>query len=103
MSTGAFGDGFQAEHWKFSGFTGTRIGIMDPTFAPGEMPSIEFPDIRALELIGYDRRVEGSEPAAMWVVVSGLLMLVGYTQWSRRKVPYRTTSQAVSSVVVISY
>ncbi len=86
MSTGAGGDGFGADHWKFSGFTGTRIGIMDPVFAPGEKASIQFADVRALELLGYDRRSVGApEPAAMWVVVSGLLMLFGYVQWSRRK------------------
>ena len=87
MSTGFSGDGFGAEHWKFSD-TGTRIGIMSPTFAPGEKPSIEFPDIRALELIGYDRSVAAPEPAAMWVVASGLLMLAGYAQWSRRRDSY---------------
>ena len=89
MSTGAGGDGFQAAHWKYSGFTGTRIGIMDPVTAPaGESSSIEFPDIRALELIGYDRSVGAPEPAGIWVVVSGLLMLFGYAQWSRRKDSY---------------
>jgi hypothetical protein len=89
MSTGVFGDGFSAEHWKYSGFTGTRIGIMDPVFAPGEKASIQFADVRALELLGYDRRTVGApEPAAIWVVVSGLLMLCGYAQWSRRKDSY---------------
>lgn len=68
MSTGAGGDGFSAEHWKFSGFTGTRIGIMDPVTSPGERPSIEFADVRALELLGYDRSVGAlgaPEPAAI--------------------------------------
>jgi hypothetical protein len=89
MSTGIFGDGFQAAHWKFSEITETRIGIMSPTFAPGEMPSIQFADVRALELLGYDRRTVGApEPAAIWVVVSGLLMLFGYAQWSHRKDSY---------------
>ena len=85
MSTGAAGDGFSADHWKYSGFTGTRLGIMDPVISPGERPSIEFADVRALELLGYDRSVGAPEPAAIWVVVSGLLMLVGYAQWSRRR------------------
>lgn len=55
MSTGGFtGDGNQASHWKADEISGTFIGIMDPTLAPGQMEEITLADIRAFGLIGYD-------------------------------------------------
>jgi hypothetical protein len=55
MSTGAMGgDGRQASHWKDDALTGTRIGMMDPTLADGEVFTITSADLRALDLIGYD-------------------------------------------------
>ncbi len=50
FSTGSnFGDGRQASHWKDS----LGIGIMDPTFAPGELGVISSNDILAFDVIGY--------------------------------------------------
>ena len=46
-----FGDGQQASHWKDN----RGIGIMDPTFAPGELGVISQTDIRAFDVIGWSR------------------------------------------------
>jgi hypothetical protein len=67
MSTGTFfGDGYQASHWKADEYTGTNIGIMDPSFGPGFVGSISQADIRAMDLIGWDVRVqEVPEPGTL--------------------------------------
>lgn len=55
FSTGDFtGDGNQAGHWKDNNLTGTLIGIMDPTFAPGSVWNISDSDLQTYNLIGYD-------------------------------------------------
>ncbi len=46
------GDGFQASHW--TGQNGTQ-GIMNPTLAPEQRVDISQVDLRALDVIGYDR------------------------------------------------
>jgi hypothetical protein len=56
FSTGeTLGDGRQASHWKDSPFNVTSIGIMDPTFAKGEYGVITQNDLRAFDVIGWDR------------------------------------------------
>ena len=56
MSTGAFnGDGRQAGHWKDNALTGVDIGLMDPNIAATEIRIVALSDVRALDLIGYDR------------------------------------------------
>jgi hypothetical protein len=45
------GDGRQASHWKDN----LGLGIMDPTFASGELGVISQNDLRALDVIGWDR------------------------------------------------
>ena len=55
MSTAAYnGDGYQASHWKADELSGTFIGLMDPSIAPGVHEEITPADIRALSLIGWD-------------------------------------------------
>ena len=52
FSTGAFnGDGRQASHWKDN----LGLGIMDPAWAPGELAKMTSLDIKALDVIGWDR------------------------------------------------
>ena len=46
-----FGDGQQASHWKDN----LGLGIMDPTFARGELGIIRENDLRAFDVIGYNR------------------------------------------------
>jgi hypothetical protein len=46
-----FGDGRQASHWK----DGLGLGIMDPTFSRGELGIIRENDLRALDVIGWNR------------------------------------------------
>jgi hypothetical protein len=61
FSTGAFnGDGRQASHWKDN----LGLGIMDPTLASGELAKITALDIKALDVIGWDR-IPGANPAAL--------------------------------------
>jgi hypothetical protein len=46
-----FGDGRQASHWKDN----LGLGIMDPTAAPGERLAIAENDLRAFDVIGWNR------------------------------------------------
>jgi hypothetical protein len=51
FSTGrTWGDGQQASHWKDD----LGLGLMDPTAAPGEHPTITALDLQLFDLIGYD-------------------------------------------------
>ena len=75
MSTGELtGDGRSASHWK----DGLGLGLLDPTFAPGEATLISAVDLRALDLIGWDvvtTNISTSAvpvPAALWLMMSGL-------------------------------
>ncbi|MEP3888988.1 MAG: NF038122 family metalloprotease [Hellea sp.] len=53
------GDGQQASHWR----DGLGLGIMDPTSAPaGQENMITELDIRAFDVIGWDRVGESAEP-----------------------------------------
>jgi hypothetical protein len=56
FSTGVnFGDGRQAGHFKDSPLNTTSIGIMDPTFGSGELAAITTNDLRAFDVIGWNR------------------------------------------------
>ena len=86
MSTGVrFGDGNQTSHWKANEQSGTYVGVMDPTAANGELLSITSNDIRAFDVMGYNRIGAGAampEPATVWLAaVGGLGMVAG----ARRK------------------
>lgn len=55
LSTGAYnGDGNQASHWRADEISGITIGIMDPSFAPGQQGMLTNSDLRVLGLIGWD-------------------------------------------------
>ena len=47
------GDGRQASHWRDDEVTGNRIGLMDPTFSPGQVIRVGSGDLRALDSIGW--------------------------------------------------
>lgn len=62
MSTGtALGDGRQASHWKANELSGTYIGVMDPTAAPGELLALTTEDVRMFGLIGWDVMLSGED------------------------------------------
>lgn len=67
-----FGDGRQASHWKDN----LGIGIMDPTFAPGELGVIVNNDVMALDVIGWDRVDAVPEPTTMVALGAGALALL---------------------------
>ena len=68
FSTGSFnGDGRQASHWKDN----LGIGIMDPTFASGELGVLTPLDIRAFDVIGWD---PVPEPGTLSLLGAGLLL-----------------------------
>lgn len=50
---GMGGDGRPAGHWKDDELTGQYIGIMDPTYTPGERGGITANDLAALDYFGY--------------------------------------------------
>ncbi len=52
-SDGSGGDGRPAGHWKDDALTGQYVGIMDPTYAPGERGGITANDLLALGYFGY--------------------------------------------------
>ncbi|KAA0252789.1 MAG: hypothetical protein EDX89_17185 [Acidobacteria bacterium] len=50
---GSGGDGQQASHWKADEKTGTYVGLMDPTIAPGERGQFTANDQAAFEALGW--------------------------------------------------
>ncbi len=65
-------DGHQASHWRDN----LVLGIMDPTFAYGELGALKALDLQALDVIGYDL-VTVPLPGAVWLFGGALLALVG--------------------------
>ena len=75
FSTGSRnGDGRQASHWKDS----LGLGIMDPTFAAGELGVVSGLDLQAFDVIGYTLI---PEPAIGLLGVIGGLMLIRRRRW----------------------
>jgi hypothetical protein len=72
FSTGIkFGDGSQASHWKDN----LGLGILDPTAAPGELATISQLDLRALDVIGWNRSDVAQVPESSGIV--GLILAFG--------------------------
>ena len=64
------GDQRQASHWKDN----RGLGIMDPTFAPGELGVVTDLDLRAFDIIGFNSTAV-PEPASIAVFASGIAVL----------------------------
>ena len=74
FSTGRLnGDGRQAGHWKDN----LGLGILDPTFAPGELGMVTPLDVRALDVIGYDLVVVPEPTAAAFILPAVMAILIG--------------------------
>lgn len=77
-----FGDGQQASHWKDNG----GIGIMDPTFASGELGVVSNLDLRGLDAIGFNLSSVTAvpEPASVGLLALGSLTL-GFMHRRKRR------------------
>jgi hypothetical protein len=53
-------DGLQPSHWRDDSIVGARIGIMDPTIAPGVHTTLTLNDLAALDLFGYTLKQFGN-------------------------------------------
>lgn len=73
-----FGDGRQASHWKDS----LGRGIMDPTFASGELGIVTGLDLRAFDVIGFNSTAV-PEPATL-AIFSGGIALIGFARRKRK-------------------
>jgi hypothetical protein len=75
LATGVnFGDGQQASHWQDD----LGLGIMDPTFAPGELGVISQNDLRAFDVIGWNRASATATPVPEPSNIIGTLMFAGF-------------------------
>ena len=76
------GDGRQASHWKDN----LGLGILDPTFAPGELGIISALDVRAFDAIGYDVVVVPEiDPAGIGSALALVLGALGMIERRRQQ------------------
>lgn len=77
------GDGRQPGNWKDDSLLGSRIGVMDPTIAPGRRNTITLNDLAALDVFGYTIRPNtNTQPAVVDLKADlngDLLMLTGFS------------------------
>lgn len=79
FSTGQLnGDGRQASHWKDN----LGLGILDPTFAYGQLGVVTPLDVRAFDVIGYDL-VGVPEPAALGLLAPAAAFIA--LRWRLRR------------------
>ena len=86
LSTGSdTGDGYQASHWKEENLYGSYIGVMDPALASGQIAKETYPDVAALDVMGWDitySHVPDSTGAGSLLMSLGML---GIFQWQARR------------------
>lgn len=77
------GDGRQPSHWKDDSLLGSRIGVMDPTIAPGRRHTVTLNDLAALDVFGYRIRANtNTQPAVLDFKADlngDVLMLTGFS------------------------
>lgn len=82
FSTGfTYGDGRQASHWKDN----LGLGIMDPTSAPGELLAISANDLRAFDVIGWNKATAPVPDAASSLSLMSMGLAVVAILRRRRK------------------
>lgn len=85
--TGTNPDGNQPGHFLADEIGGETIGVLDPTFAPGQIIGISAADIRTLDLIGFDFVAATAVPFE-FAPASGLAIagsFWGLGRWRRRR------------------
>lgn len=80
-----FGNGRQASHWR----DGANLGIMDPTFAPGELGIVRALDIQAFDVIGFDLTANVPEPSSLAIfgLLSSIAIRLSRRNFSRPNSP----------------
>lgn len=77
LGTGTLtGDGDEASHWKNDDLTGQLLGVMDGSIYGGQIHPITAADVRALDLIGYQRFVPipVPEPSSTLPLLAGVML-----------------------------
>lgn len=81
FSTGqTWGDGNQDSHWKDN----LSLGLLDPTAAPRELLSISSNDLRALDVIGWNR-VSSTNAVPEPLTILGAMTALGFGIKFKRK------------------
>ena len=97
FSTGrTYGDGRQASHWQDN----LALGLMDPTFAAGELGVISALDVRSLDVIGYDLSSLTSRSVPGPLPLFGAAAALGWSRRLRRRLAahrHPATSGSLSS------
>jgi len=74
-------DGLQPSHWRDDSLIGARIGVMDPTIAPGVHTTLTLNDLAALDLFGYTLKQFGNNRPTVSALTADLngdvLTLIG--------------------------
>ena len=65
-------DGLQPSHWRDDSIVGARIGIMDPTIAPGVRTTLTLNDLAALDLFGYTLKEFGNNRPTVTALTADL-------------------------------
>lgn len=84
------GDGRQASHWKDN----LSLGLMDPTFAPGELGVIRELDVRSLDVIGYDLSSLTANRVPAPLPLLGVGVALGWSRRLRRRLAAHRGSRA---------
>ena len=74
FSTGDYGDGRQAPHWRDDALMGDPLGVMDPSAWPGQLHGLSLLDLRAMDVIGYNLRAVPIPEPATYGVLAGLVL-----------------------------
>jgi len=102
---GQGGDGRQASHWKADEFTGTYIGIMDPSTSRGRRDLLTENDLRVIDVVGYQLRTIASQPGSAPVISAPATLDFGVVPVNTRvdrPLTVRNTGTAILNITNIN-